>query len=373
MRGDIVAGSTADHHAQRPTRFRWSVLLLIFLAYTLASADRANIGIVLPLVQKQFHFSNSEMGSIVGLFFSAYAICQIPSAFLIKHFGVRNVMPLGLLFTSLMTAAHGLVGSAILLRSARVGLGIAEAPVPNSCIATINNWFPAREKGTAAGIFMASTKLGPVIVPPLGALIIVTMGWHWVFILFAIPGFVDADIDDAVVYGYAAGSTIGHEMTHGFDDQGRQFDAQGNLTDWWTKEDADKFEKRADVMVKQFDSYEPIPGLHINGHASLGENIADYGGMLIAVDAFKKTDQFKKNEKIAGYTPMQRFFLGYALSWLWETNDAMLRRSLLSDVHAPPKWRTNGPLSNMPDFWAAFDVKPGQAMRRADADRVDIW
>ena len=190
---------------------------------------------------------------------------------------------------------------------------------------------------------------------------------------FAIPGFVDADIDDAVVYGYAAGSTIGHEMTHGFDDQGRQFDAAGNLTDWWTKEDADKFEKRADVMVKQFDSYEPIPGLHINGHASLGENIADYGGMLIAVDAFKKTDQFKKNEKIAGYTPMQRFFLGYALSWLWETNDAMLRRSLLSDVHAPPKWRTNGPLSNMPDFWAAFDVKPGQAMRRADADRVDIW
>jgi putative endopeptidase len=95
--------------------------------------------------------------------------------------------------------------------------------------------------------------------------------------------------------------------------------------------------------------------------------------MLIALDAFKKTDQYKKNEKIAGYTPMQRFFLGYALSWLFETNDAMLRRSLLSDVHAPPKWRTNGPLSNMPDFWAAFDVKPGQAMRRADVDRVDIW
>ena len=190
---------------------------------------------------------------------------------------------------------------------------------------------------------------------------------------FAIPGFADADVDDAVVYGYAAGSTIGHEMTHGFDDQGRQFDAAGNLSDWWTKEDADKFNQRAAVMVKQFDAYEPIPGLHINGSASLGENIADYGGMLIALDAFKKTDQYKKNEKIAGYTPMQRFFLGYALSWLFETNDAMLRRSLLSDVHAPPKWRTNGPLSNMPDFWAAFDVKPGQAMRRADADRVDIW
>jgi putative endopeptidase len=190
---------------------------------------------------------------------------------------------------------------------------------------------------------------------------------------FAIPGFTDAELDDAVVYGYAAASTIGHEMTHGFDDEGRQFDAAGNLTDWWTKQDAEKFQKRADVMVKQFDNYEPLPGLHVNGRAALGENIADYGGLLIGLDAFKKTDQYKKGEKIAGYTPLQRFFLGYALSWLFETNDAMLRRSLLSDVHAPPKWRTNGPLSNMPDFWAAFDVKPGQPMRRADADRVDIW
>ncbi|HEX4481678.1 MAG TPA: M13 family metallopeptidase [Rudaea sp.] len=190
---------------------------------------------------------------------------------------------------------------------------------------------------------------------------------------FAIPGFTDAELDDAIVYGYAAASTIGHEMTHGFDDEGRQFDASGNLTDWWTKDDAEKFQKRADVMVKQFDAYEPLPGLHVNGRAALGENIADYGGLLIGLDAFKKTDQYKKGEKIAGYTPLQRFFLGYALSWLFETNDAMLRRSLLSDVHAPPKWRTNGPLSNMPDFWTAFDVKPGQAMRRADADRVDIW
>jgi putative endopeptidase len=190
---------------------------------------------------------------------------------------------------------------------------------------------------------------------------------------FAIPGFTDAELDDAVVYGYAAASTIGHEMTHGFDDEGRQFDAAGNLTDWWTKDDAEKFQKRADVMVKQFDAYEPLPGLHINGRAALGENIADYGGLLIGLDAFKKTEQYKKGEKIAGYTPLQRFFLGYALSWLFETNDSMLRRRLLSDVHAPPKWRVLGPLSNIPDFWAAFDVKPGQAMRRADADRVDIW
>ncbi len=128
---------------------------------------------------------------------------------------------------------------------------------------------------------------------------------------FSIPGFKDAEVDDAVVYGYAAASTIGHELTHGFDDEGRQFDAKGNLTDWWTKEDAAKFEQRADVMAKQFDAYEPLPGLHINGKASLGENIADFGGLLIGLDAFKKTEQYKKGEKIAGYTPLQRFFLGY--------------------------------------------------------------
>jgi len=190
---------------------------------------------------------------------------------------------------------------------------------------------------------------------------------------FAIPGVKDGDIDDAVIYGYAAGSTIGHELTHGFDDQGRQFDAAGNLVDWWTKDDATKFTQRADVMVKQFDNYEPLPGLHINGSASLGENIADYGGMLIALDAFRKTEQYKKGEKIAGYTPMQRFFLGYALSWLYEQHEEELRQHLLSDVHAPPKWRVNAPLSNMPEFYEAFGVKPGQAMWRAESERVRIW
>jgi putative endopeptidase len=190
---------------------------------------------------------------------------------------------------------------------------------------------------------------------------------------FAIPGMKDSEIDDAIVYGYAAGSTIGHELTHGFDDQGRQFDAIGNLADWWTQDDAAKFTQRAEVMVKQFDAYEPLPDLHINGKASLGENIADFGGMLIALDAFKKTEQYKKGEKIGGYTPMQRFFLGYALSWLFEQQDASLRRGLLSDVHAPPKWRVNGPLSNMPEFYEAFNVKPGQPMWRAENARVHIW
>lgn len=190
---------------------------------------------------------------------------------------------------------------------------------------------------------------------------------------FMIPGFADAQVDDAVVYGYVAASTIGHEITHGFDDEGRQYDAKGNLVDWWTKEDAARFKQRADVMVKQFNAYEPLPGLHINGEASLGENIADFGGIMIGLDAFKKTEQYKKGEKIAGYTPMQRFFLGYALGWLSQEREEQLRTGLLADVHAPAKWRVNGPLSNVPDFYDAFGVKPGQPMWRPENQRVKIW
>jgi len=190
---------------------------------------------------------------------------------------------------------------------------------------------------------------------------------------FAILGVADADIDDAVVYGYAGASTIGHEITHGFDDEGRQFDAAGNLKDWWTDEDAAKFKKRAEVMVKQFDAYQPLPGLHINGQASLGENIADHGGVLLGLDAFKKTEQYKKGEQIAGMTPLQRFFLGYALSWLFQEQEARLRRSLLSDVHAPAKWRVLGPLSNIQEFYQAFGVKTNQPMWRPPDAHVRIW
>ncbi len=190
---------------------------------------------------------------------------------------------------------------------------------------------------------------------------------------FTIPGFTDAEVDDAVVYGYAAASTIGHEMTHGFDDEGRQYDGKGNLVDWWGKSDAVEFKRRAQVIAKQFDTYEPLPGLHINGNASLGENIADYGGLLLGLDAFKKTQQYKEGKTIAGYTPLQRFFLGYALSWLYEEREARTRKLLLSDVHAPPKWRVNGPLSNLSDFYQAFGVQPGQAMYRPDAQHAQIW
>jgi putative endopeptidase len=190
---------------------------------------------------------------------------------------------------------------------------------------------------------------------------------------FAIPGMRDSEIDEALLYGNAGAGWIGHEMTHGFDDQGRQFDKKGNLKSWWTKEDEARFNKRADLMVKQFNQYEPIKGLHINGRSSLGENIADYGGILIGLDAFKLTKAYKSGKKIAGMTPLQRYFLGYTVGWLSQERPELLRRGLLSDVHAPAKWRVIGPLSNIPDFYKAFGIKPGQPMWRAEKDRVHIW
>ena len=191
--------------------------------------------------------------------------------------------------------------------------------------------------------------------------------------IFAIPGMPDSLIDDAVVYGYGGASTIGHEITHGFDDEGRKFDAYGNLKEWWTKSDAEKFVKRAQVMVDQFDAYEPLPGKHINGKATLGENIADYGGILLGLEAFKKTEQYKKGEKISGYTPVQRYFLGYALGWLGHQTEKQLSKRLMTDVHSPAEWRVNGPFANIPEFYATFGVKEGQPMWRPDSLRVNIW
>lgn len=191
--------------------------------------------------------------------------------------------------------------------------------------------------------------------------------------IFWIPATPDSLVDDAVAYGYAGASTIGHEITHGFDDHGRQFDAAGNMADWWTPADARKFNARTGVMVRQFDAYEPIKGIHINGKASLGENLADYGGILLALGAFEKTAPFRSGERIGGLTPVQRFFLGYALGWQSQQREEALRRALLSDVHAPAKWRVLGPLSNVPEFHTAFGVKPGQPMWRPDSMRVQVW
>jgi putative endopeptidase len=191
--------------------------------------------------------------------------------------------------------------------------------------------------------------------------------------IFTVPGYRDEQLDDATVYGYAAASTIGHEMTHGFDDEGRQYDAKGNLVSWWTKKDEAEFNKRAEVMVKQFDEYEPVKGYHINGKATLGENIADLGGIVLGLDAFKKTEQYQKGEKIAGLTPIQRYFLGYSLGWLGHTRDEQLRNRLLTDVHSPAKYRVNGPFVDVDEFYTAFNIQPNSPMYRADSLRVKIW
>ncbi len=191
--------------------------------------------------------------------------------------------------------------------------------------------------------------------------------------IFAVPGYRDEELDDALVYGYAAASTIGHEITHGFDDQGRQYDDKGNLKDWWNKKDGEEFSKRAKLIINQFNEFSPVDTLHINGNATQGENIADLGGILLGLDAFKKTDAFKKNEKIAGLTQMQRYFLGYALGWLYTQRKERLANLVMTDVHSPAKERVNGPFVNIPEFYEAFGIKKGDKMYRADSLRVNIW
>jgi sugar phosphate permease len=182
-------GNPAVVHGRR-THFRWFVLAFIFLIYTIAAADRANIGIALPYMQKEFGLSNTEIGSIVSLFGLSYGIFQIPAAFLVRQFGVSAVMPPFMVLTSIFTATLGAVGSPLLLQLNRLALGFAEAPLANSLMTTVNNWFPPREKGQAAGIFISSAKFGPVIVPPIGAAVILHFGWQYIFFFSAIPGII---------------------------------------------------------------------------------------------------------------------------------------------------------------------------------------
>ena len=191
--------------------------------------------------------------------------------------------------------------------------------------------------------------------------------------IFMIPGFADDQIDDAVVYGYGGASTIGHEITHGFDDRGRQYDAAGNLVAWWLPEDSVKFTQRAQMLVKQFNEYVAVDTMHVRGEATLGENIADLGGVVLGLKAFMKTEQYKKGEKIAGYTPIQRYFLGYALGWMTQQTKEQAAQQIMTDVHAPAKLRVNGPFVNIPEFYQAFNIKEGSKMWREPAQRVMIW
>ncbi len=189
------------------------------------------------------------------------------------------------------------------------------------------------------------------------------------------PPFFDAKADDAINYG-GIGAVIGHEASHGFDDQGSQFDAQGNNTNWWTDADRKAFEARTKKLVEQFNAYEPLPGKHVNGQLTLGENIADLGGTAIAYDALQtalKKNPAEASEKIDGYTEDQRFFLNWARVWRGNTRDKRLEVSLNTDPHSPTAFRAIGAPSNMPAFAKAFDCKSGDAMVRDGDTQVKIW
>jgi putative endopeptidase len=187
------------------------------------------------------------------------------------------------------------------------------------------------------------------------------------------PPFFDPQADDAINYG-GMGAVIGHEMTHGFDDQGAKFDPQGNLENWWTAEDLKNFQQRTECIVKQFDSYEVEPGLHENGKLVAGESIADLGGLTLAYAAFKKSLEGKPHPKdVDGFTPEQRFFLGWAQIWASNVRPEFARLQTRTDPHPLGRFRVNGPLSNMPEFAQAFHCQAGDAMVRPPSDRCQIW
>ncbi len=185
--------------------------------------------------------------------------------------------------------------------------------------------------------------------------------------------FFDLNADDAVNYG-AIGVVICHEMTHGFDDQGRQYDKFGNLVDWWTPEDATKFKEHVQVLATQFNGFKLLDSMHVDGELTLGENIADLGGLMIAYPALQKALKIKpQTEKIDGFTANQRFFLSYAQVWRGNMRDKELMRRLKEDVHSPAEARVNGALPNVPYFYEAFNIKPGDALYRPVGERAKVW
>jgi len=187
------------------------------------------------------------------------------------------------------------------------------------------------------------------------------------------PPFFDPRADDAVNYG-SIGFVIGHELTHGFDDSGSQFDAEGNLKNWWTDADKKAYESRTDLVVKQYDAYEPLKGEHVNGKLTLGENIADIGGLKIAFAAYQNSLKGKPTPApIDGFSGPQRFFLGAATVWRNHIREAALSLRLKTDTHSPGRQRVNGPLSNLPEFYEAFGCTDGQAMKREAKVRPAIW
>jgi len=184
--------------------------------------------------------------------------------------------------------------------------------------------------------------------------------------------FFDPKADDAINYG-GIGMVIGHEMTHGFDDQGSQYDKDGNLNNWWAPDDKTKFDAKTAAVVKQYDAYTVLDSLHVNGKLTLGENLADIGGVTIAYEAFKNTEEGKKNEVINGFTADQRFFLSVAQIWRMKSKDALMLQRIKIDPHSPAMWRVNGPLSDFTPWYNAFNVKPGDKMYKPVSERIQIW
>lgn len=186
------------------------------------------------------------------------------------------------------------------------------------------------------------------------------------------PPFFDATASDAVNYG-RIGMVIGHEFTHGFDDMGSKFNAEGAMKNWWTKEDREKFDARAAVLGETFGSFCPFEGICVQPKLTMGENIADLGGLTLAYYAYTKTDEFKSGETVHGYTPSQRFFIAFGQLWKYKIRDEALKEQIATDPHSPGMFRVNGPLMNMPEFFAAFELEASDKMRNEEDKVARIW
>jgi putative endopeptidase len=188
------------------------------------------------------------------------------------------------------------------------------------------------------------------------------------------PQTFDVHADDAANYGALGASWAGHELTHGFDDQGRHYDERGNLRDWWTSADSARFVQQANLLVRQYDEFIQVDTLHVNGQLTLGENLADVGGLLTGYDAMERAlERDGRPGLIDGYTPEQRFFISFAQGWRGHARPALLRSTRMTNVHSPDEWRVIGPISDMPQFAQAFHCHPGDPMVRPDSLVARIW
>jgi putative endopeptidase len=186
------------------------------------------------------------------------------------------------------------------------------------------------------------------------------------------PPIFDPAADPAINYG-AIGAIIGHELSHGFDDEGRKLDAKGELRDWWSALDAAHFESRARNLSTQYSGYEPFPGVRVNGDLTLGENIADLGGINVALEAYHRSLGGSPAPVLDGFSGDQRVFLGWAQAWRGKAREDFVRKQVVSDPHSPRQYRVNGPIRNVDDWYAAFGVKPGEVGYLDPEQRVQIW